>query len=281
MTTGDLDLQAIVEEHRKARGDTYWETERLFHMIPEVLMLAAEATGYVHRYEGKEDSRQELSLQMRELIAVVLLTSKGEERFAANHVRRLYRMGVTDALIIEAFLAAVPVLSFAVMLHAVRVMQAAKDPSNREGALPPGGEPKVLVDFPELHLGDDRPGVPEAETGLGAKPEWQYIAQIDPGLAERVIRLCNMIDAEGGVQRRGDHFPPAARELIAIPALCARGFIDAAGQHMRRAVGYGLSARQILEAISSVLPYYGLMTVEIGAQAMIKAGIAPAPDFQA
>jgi len=61
------------------------------------------------------------------------------------------------------------------------------------------------------------------------------------------------------------------RELIAIAALCARGEVDFAAQHIRRAYAYGMNRRQVLEAISCVLPMTGALTVQIGARAMQQA----------
>lgn len=264
--------------------------DRLIQMAPEAVVAILDCADYVHHYEGHGDGHQELSGQMRELIATVLLAAKGEDRFAANHVRRLYRFGVTNAVIIEAFLAAVPIVGSSNMLHAMRAIHMASEPGKVEGALPqnagskalddmPGlhagiTEPKVLADFPELHLGHDRPDAQRADTGLRSSPEWQYIAQIDSTLAERAVQLYNLVYCDGGVERPANHLPPAARELIAITTLCVRGLVDLAAQHMRRATRYGVSPRQILEAISSAVPMTGITTVQIGAQAMIKAGIA-------
>jgi alkylhydroperoxidase/carboxymuconolactone decarboxylase family protein YurZ len=48
-----------------------------------------------------------------------------------------------------------------------------------------------------------------------------------------------------------------------------------AAEHMQRARRYGVTARQILEAIEAALPMTGMPTIEFGAQAMMKAGIKP------
>ncbi|MBI2910080.1 MAG: carboxymuconolactone decarboxylase family protein [Chloroflexi bacterium] len=275
MAIGSPGPQAIIEKHRKDRGTANWEMERLALMVPEAVVMALECADYVHRYEGNGAEGQELSVQMRELIATVMLASKGEDKFATAHVRRLHRYGVTNDVILEAFLAAVPVLGWSNMLHAVRAIEAAKEPSAHDAGLPPADEPETLADFPELHLGQDRSEAQREDTGLGATPEWQYIAQIDPGLAQRVVRLYDMVYSDGGAELPRSHLPPAARELVAIAAFCARGLPDLAAQHIKRAIRAGASPRQVLEAISAVLPMTGLTSIQIGAQAMMKAGIAP------
>jgi alkylhydroperoxidase/carboxymuconolactone decarboxylase family protein YurZ len=64
---------------------------------------------------------------------------------------------------------------------------------------------------------------------------------------------------------------PGPRELIAIAALCARGEVEFAAQHIRRAYRYGITRLQVLEAISCVLPMTGALTVQIGVRAMQQA----------
>lgn len=271
MSAESTDPESIFEEHRKARGDAFWEMEWLCKMVPDAVVTNLEVVGYVHRYEGKEDESQVLSTQMRELVACVLLASKGEDKFVANHVRRLYRFGVTDAVIMEAFLGAVPVFGWAILMHATRALKLANDPDNKEGAMPPGGAPKEVVDFPELHLGEDHPEAREGDHGLAGVPEWQYIARIDPSLAHRVTALYNLLLIDG--IQRNVQFPGPARELVAIAGLCARGLPEIAAQHIKRAVRHGVTPRQILEAISAGTPMTGLSTVQVGADAMLKAGI--------
>jgi alkylhydroperoxidase/carboxymuconolactone decarboxylase family protein YurZ len=61
---------------------------------------------------------------------------------------------------------------------------------------------------------------------------------------------------------------PGARELIAIAALCVRGEAGIAADHIRRAYAYGVNKRQVLEAVSCVLPITGALTLQIGARAL-------------
>jgi alkylhydroperoxidase/carboxymuconolactone decarboxylase family protein YurZ len=212
---------------------------------------------------------------MRELIATVLLVYRGHTRFAANHVRKLYRHGVTNQVIMEAFLAMAPVLGWANSLVGIGVINHANDPSNHEGELPPGGEPAELADFPELHLGEGKADQARGEDrGLASRPEWQFIAKIDPILAERGAHYYDYQYSDGGQQRKGT-LPPAACELIAIVGLCVRGAVDMAAERMKRALRYGVTPRQILEALSAGLPMTGMTTLEFGARAMMQAGIEP------
>ena len=71
---------------------------------------------------------------------------------------------------------------------------------------------------------------------------------------------------EGGAQDA--LLGPGPRELIVIAALCTRGEIDIAGQHIRRAYDYGMTRRQVLEAISSIVPMTGMISMQLGLRAM-------------
>ena len=67
---------------------------------------------------------------------------------------------------------------------------------------------------------------------------------------------------------------PGPRELIAIAALCTRGEVDLAVEHIRRAYEYGMSKRNVLEAICCVIPMTGMITAQLGLRAMQKADAA-------
>ena len=64
---------------------------------------------------------------------------------------------------------------------------------------------------------------------------------------------------------------PGARELVAVAALCARGQVDLAAIHIRRAYAYGFSRRKVLEAISCAQNMTGAVTVQLGIRAMQQA----------
>ena len=269
MTATQRDGGAATSETRAER----WETRMLLRYSPQ--LAASGVARYVHQYEERPEAGQELSTQMRELIALTALIAKAEGvRFAASHIRRLYHMGVTSAVVVEALWAAEPVFGRANMVRGMQAIRLANDPANTEGRLPEGGEPTTLVEFPELHLGGGRDGARSADVGLAGRPEMEYIARIDPRLAQMAVAHHNLVYQDGGVQRDGQ-LPPGAMELIASAALCIRGEIDLAADHMRRAQRHGASARQILEAVSAVAPPTGQATLQLGAQAMMRAGIEP------
>jgi alkylhydroperoxidase/carboxymuconolactone decarboxylase family protein YurZ len=267
---------AFLDYLTRTRGDVYPEVAYLAAVIPETVYLLRRASGYVHSYEDLTTPDQILSVQMRELIATPQLCAKNDGRFAANHVRRLYRLGVTDEVIIEAAEAIAPVVGWSTILQVARAIETANDPSYTQGKLPEGGRPAELKHFPELDLGRDQKGhdpLQPEQVSLLATPEWAYVAGIDPGLAERAAAFVDHCLAANGRNRKR-LLGAGPRELIAIAALCARGEADIAAQHIRRAYRYGITRRQVVEAISAVLPMTGAVTVQIGARAMWQAEAA-------
>ena len=97
-------------------------------------------------------------------------------------------------------------------------------------------------------------------------PEWQYIATIDPELARRAAEFVDHCLLPDGA--KDELLGPGPRELLAIAALCVRGEVDIAAQHIRRAYAYGMNRHQVLEAISCVLPMTGAISLQIGARAL-------------
>src|SRR6266508_2767106 len=207
--------KAVAPQTRAER----WETRMLASYSPE--LAASGVAHYVHQYDDRPKAGQQLSTQMRELLALVALVSKAEGvRFAASHIRRLYHMGVTSAVIVEALWAAEPVFGRANMVRGMQAIRLANDPSNTEGRLPADGEPRELRAFRELQLGKDGPREARVQDqGLGASPELEYVARIDPKLAELAVAHHNLVYQDGGVERSDALLPPAAAELIAIAAL--------------------------------------------------------------
>jgi alkylhydroperoxidase/carboxymuconolactone decarboxylase family protein YurZ len=192
------------------------------------------------------------------------LCAKNDDRFAPNHVRRLYRMGITNRVIFEAAAGIAPIVGWSTIAHVAQAILTANRPDYPYGVLPPGGEPKTLTRFPELDLG--RAGTGAARDSLLDTPEWRYVAGIDPELARRGTAFVEHCLLANGV---GDELlGPGARELIAIAALCARGETHLAARHIERAYAWGVNRHQALEAISCVLPMTGVLTVQIGARAM-------------
>jgi alkylhydroperoxidase/carboxymuconolactone decarboxylase family protein YurZ len=260
----DLGADDVMQRFIKERGDLFEEFHLFAREAPETLNLVRRTAGYVHFYENQTTPDQNLSGPMRELIATCQLCAKNDDRFAPNHVRRLYRMGVTNRVMFEAGEGIAPIVGWSTVAHIAKAILTANDPAYPYGTLPPGGEPKELTPFPELDLG--RNAVTPASESLLETPEWRYVAEIDPELARRAVAFVDHCLLAGGPNTK--LLGPGARELIAIAALCARGEVDIAAHHIRRAYAYGVTKHQVLEAVSCVLPMTGALTVQIGARAM-------------
>jgi alkylhydroperoxidase/carboxymuconolactone decarboxylase family protein YurZ len=97
-------------------------------------------------------------------------------------------------------------------------------------------------------------------------PEWRYAARIDAEMARRCAAFVDHCLLAGGA--KDELLGPGPRELIVIAALCTRGEVALAAQHIRRAYDYGMTRRQVLEAISCVFPMNGMITGQLGLRAM-------------
>lgn len=259
LSADDLMARFIAE-----RGDIFEEFALMAREVPGAVDLVRRAAGYVHFYEGQTAPDQVLSGPMRELIALCQLCAKNDDRFAPNHVRRLYRLGVTNGVMLEAALGIAPIVGWSTIAHVAQAIQTANSSSYPYGELPPGGEPQTLTPFPELELGRSSGG--EAAGSLAETPEWRYVSTIDPELTRRAAAFVD--HCLGVAETAGARLGAGPRELVAIAALCYRGEADLAAQHIRRAYALGMSRRQVLEAISCVLPMTGAVTVQVGARAM-------------
>ena len=255
---------AVMKELIADRGDIFDEFHFMARARPATVNLIRRSAGYVHQYENQTTPDQELSCQMRELIALCQLCAQGDDRFAANHVRRLYRMGVTNNVMLEAAEAYAAVVGNSTIPHVAQAILTGNSADYPFGMLPPGGEPKTLVPFPELAMGRKKTHV--ENDGLSQAPEWQYIATIDPELARRAAEFVDHCLLPDGAH--DELLGPGPRELLAVAALCVRGEVEFATQHIRRAYAYGMSRRQVMEAISCVLPMTGAISLQIGARAL-------------
>jgi alkylhydroperoxidase/carboxymuconolactone decarboxylase family protein YurZ len=263
-TQRDLSPEGVLAHAAKARGDIFPEWKILAYASPRTFDLVTHTGGYFHKYQGESSEEQQLSGPMRELIATPALASKGDYRHAPNHVRRMYRMGLTNRVIMEAAAAFATVTGWATMANTGYVIMEANSPGYPFGTLPDGGEPKTLTPFPELRMGRTREAA-TADTLPGA-PEWRYAASIDPELAQRATGWLDHCLLAGGA--REELLGPGPRELIVIAALCTRGEVDLAAQHIRRAYDYGMTQRQVLEAISAIVPMTGMISMQLGLRAM-------------
>jgi alkylhydroperoxidase/carboxymuconolactone decarboxylase family protein YurZ len=265
----DMSPEAVMARATAARGDIFPEWKILAYAAPQTYDLVTRTGGYFHQYQGQTTGEQQLSGPMRELIAVPALCAKGDLRHAPNHIRRMYRMGLTNRVIMEAAAAFSTVSGWSTIANVGHAVMEANSPDYPFGNLPEGGEPKELTPFPELAQGRKRRG---RSPTLLDEPEWRYAAGIDAELAKRCAAFVDHCLLAGGA--KDEHLGPGPRELIAVAALCTRGEVDLAAQHMRRAYDYGMSRRQVLEAISCVLPMSGMVTGQIGWRAMRLADAA-------
>lgn len=247
----------------KARGDIFPEWKPLAHASPETYRLITETGSYLHSYHGIEHTADQLSGPMRELIAIPALCSKGDMRHSPNHVRRAYRMGLTNKALFEGAIAFSAVVGWSNLTFVSLAIMQANDPLYPYGELPAGGEPKELQPFPEMSMGRTRKG--DAPESAADTPEWRYAASIDPELVRRATVFADHCLAEGEL------LGPGPRELIAIAALAMRGEVELAAAHIRRAYDYGMTRRHVLEAICSVLPMSGMVTGQVGFRAMMIA----------
>lgn len=258
-----LSADAVIEKAIAARGDVFPEWRLIAETSPETMAAVTNTGGYLHKYEGVGGEGQQLSVQMRELIATPAICSKSDLRHAPNHVRRMYRLGMTNKVILEGALAFATVVGWATMLNVSYAIMQANSSDYPFGTLPEGGEPKDLVPFPELEMGRKRQRGTDEE--LVDLPAWRYGAEIDP---ELVRRISGWAEWSSGVDGSAALLGPGPRALIIVAALATRGDIGRAVRFLRRAYDYGMNKHQLLEAISAVVPMTGMISLEIGLEAM-------------
>jgi len=260
----DMSPEAILARATAARGDVFPEWKLVAHTLPQTYDLINRTGSYLHQYHGQSPEKQQLSGPMRELIATPALCAKMDMRHAPNHIRRMYRMGMTNKVIFEGAAAFATVVGWSSLTYVSLAIEEANSPDYPYGKLPEGGEPKELKPFPELAMGRTRKRA--GKDSLLETPEWRYAAGIDAEMARRCAAFVDhCLLADGAKEAL---LGPGPRELIVIAALCMRGEPELAAQHMRRAYAYGMTRRQVLEAISCVFPMSGMVTGQIGLRAM-------------
>jgi alkylhydroperoxidase/carboxymuconolactone decarboxylase family protein YurZ len=263
LTPDGLTPEAVLERATKARGDIFPEWKPFAHAAPKTYHFINETVSYFHQYHGQAGSAERLSAPMRELIAIPALCAKGDLRHAPNHVRRAYRVGLTNKALFEAATAYAPIVGWASITFVSLAIIEANNPLYPYGELPAGGEPKALTPFPEMSMGRARRSA--APQSLADTPEWRYAAEIDPELARRAsafVDHCLLADADDVL------LGPGPRALISIAALCTRGEAGLAADHIKRAYDYGMTRRNVLEAICCVIPMSGMVSGQIGLRAM-------------
>ena len=260
----DLSPEAVLARATAARGDIFPEWKPLAYASPKTYHLINQTVSYLHGYHGQEATSEQLSGPMRELIAIPALCSKGDLRHAPNHVRRAYRLGLTNRALFEGAAAYASVVGWSSMTFMSLAIMEANHPLYPYGQLPAGGEPRELTPFPEMTMGRARADT--ANESLADAPEWRYASSIDPELVRRAAAFIDHCLVADGV--KDVILGPGPRELIAIAALCTRGEVEIAAGHIRRAYAYGMTRRHVLEAICCVLPMTGVVTGQLGLRAM-------------
>lgn len=263
--TPDLNPEAVLARATAARGDIFPEWKMVVYASPKTYHLINQTVSYLHQYHGQKAEAGQLSLQMRELIAIPALCSKGDLRHAPNHIRRMYREGLTNRALFEAAAAFASVVGWSSLTHVSLAIEHANNPDYPFGKLPPGGEPQTLMPFPEMTMGRSR-----ARSGcdsLADSEEWRYAAGVD---AELTRRAAAFIDHCSGIDDGADNaiLGPGPRALIATAALCMRGEVELASAQIRRAYDYGMTKRQVLDAICCVVPMSGMVSATLGLRAM-------------
>lgn len=264
----DMSPDAVIARATAARGDIFPEWTILAHAAPQTYDLVTRTGGYFHQYHGQTTAEQQLSGPMRELIATPALCAKGDLRHAPNHIRRMYRMGLTNRVIMEAAAAFSTVSGWSTIANVGFAIMEAMSSDYPFGKLPDGGEPQEVTPFPELSMGRARRG---AASMIDTR-EWRYAAGVDAELARRAAGWVDHCLLAHGA--KDELLGPGPRELIVIAALCTRGETELAAQHIRRAYDCGMSRRQVLEAISAVIPMSGMVSAQLGLRAMQLADAA-------
>ncbi len=267
---GEMDLspEAVLTRATAARGDIFPEWKTLVYASPKTYHLINQTVSYLHQYHGQQAASGQLSVQMRELIAIPALCAKGDLRHAPNHIRRMYREGLTTKALFEGAAAFASVVGWASLTYVSLAIEQANSADYPFGKLPPGGEPKALKPFPEMALGRTRKNA--AKNSLADTEEWRYAAEIDAELARRASAFVDHCMAVDGESKGEDEaiLGPGPRQLVVVAALCTRGEIDLAAHHMRCAYDYGMTRRQVLEAICCVVPMTGMVSATLGLRAM-------------
>ncbi len=259
-----LSPEAVIEKAIAARGDVFPEWRLIAEASPETMATVTQTGGYLHKYEGIGGEAQQLSAQMRELIATPAICGKGDLRHSPNHVRRMYRLGMTNKVILEGALAFALAVGWATMLNVSYAIMQANSADYPFGKLPEGGEPKELAPFPELTMGRKR--LTGSEEPLAEMAPWKYGATIDPELVKRIAAWTGWAS---GIDAGEDALlGPGPRALIIIAGLATRGDVARAARYIQRAYDHGMNRRQVLEAISAVVPMTGMISLEAGLEAM-------------
>ncbi len=265
----DMSPQAVLGRAVAARGDIFPEWSYVIASWPEMFERLQKTAAHLHGYAGHEAATDRLSGEMRELIATPALCSKTDIRHAANHVRKMYRMGLTNRVILEAAAAFSTASGVSTMANVACAIMEAHNPHYAFGKMPDGGEPTELKPFPELAMGR----VPVGDGGdtaasAGESANWRYATTIDAAFADVASGWVDYCLLSGAHAADEALLGPGPRALVAAAAHCARGEAEIAGELIRRAHAFGMTRLQVLDAIMAVLPMTGMATARVGLRAM-------------
>lgn len=93
---------------------------------------------------------------------------------------------------------------------------------------------------------------------------WAYMIEKDFEFIEGYNRIYDL-----GL-KDGESLPVKTRELVAIGILAFRGLGDGVYEHMRRALKFGATKRELLEAVETTLIPGGAPTFYAGLRALLK-----------
>jgi alkylhydroperoxidase/carboxymuconolactone decarboxylase family protein YurZ len=127
--SGDIDLssdlspEAVLARATAARGDIFPEWKTLVYASPKTYHLINQTVSYLHQYHGQQAASGQLSIQMRELIAIAALCTRGEVELAAQHMRRAYDYGMTRRQVLDAICCVVPMTGMVSATLGLRAMR--------------------------------------------------------------------------------------------------------------------------------------------------------------
>ena len=147
--TLDLAPDSVLKRATQARGDIFPEWKPLAYASPKTYHLVNETVRYLHQYDAGGNSTDRLSRPMRELIAIPALCAKSDLRHAPNHVRRAYRLGLTNKALFEAASAFAAVVGWGggLTFTSLAIMEA-NNPFYAFGEFPPAASRASSRRFP-------------------------------------------------------------------------------------------------------------------------------------
>jgi alkylhydroperoxidase/carboxymuconolactone decarboxylase family protein YurZ len=104
-------------------------------------------------------------------------------------------------------------------------------------------------------------------------PEWKTLVYALPRTYHLIDPTVSYLYQYHGQMAASGQWSVPMRELIVVAALCTRSEVYLAADHMRRALDYGTTRPQMLDAICRVVPMSGVASATPGLRAMHKANV--------